>query len=130
LYRFGVMCFDDDSACSNNCRPKQGMILHIVSTRKWFHSPCHRDLSLSPSLFNSFFTSYVHANITRHQQNFLVPLMLISYYKQRMSIAFQCAQAIMILQWGVVLNHNSSSFPHIVASAPPSLVDLWHRMPF
>ncbi len=33
-YRFGVTCFDDDNACSNNCRSKQGMILYKSSTRR------------------------------------------------------------------------------------------------
>jgi hypothetical protein len=39
-------------------------------------------------------------------------------------------QAIAILQWAATLSHSSSSLPHISASAPPSLADLWQRMPF
>jgi hypothetical protein len=31
--------------------------------------------------FDSFFISYVHANIVHHQQTSLVPLMFISYYR-------------------------------------------------
>jgi hypothetical protein len=27
------------------------MILHKMNARRWFHSPCHRDLWFSPSLF-------------------------------------------------------------------------------
>jgi hypothetical protein len=49
-YRFGATCFNNDNACNDNCR-SQGMILHRSSTRRWFHSPCHRDLWLSPSSF-------------------------------------------------------------------------------
>jgi hypothetical protein len=51
LYRFGVACFDDDNTWNNSCCSKQGTILHRVITRKWFHSLCHRDLWLFPSLF-------------------------------------------------------------------------------
>jgi hypothetical protein len=32
--------------------------------------------------FDSYFTSYVHANIAYHQQTSLLPSMLISYYRQ------------------------------------------------
>jgi len=33
-YRFGVTCFDDNSACNNNCCSRQSMILHKTITRK------------------------------------------------------------------------------------------------
>ncbi len=79
--------------------------------------------------FDSFLTTCVHAYITHHQQTSLVPLMFIYHYKQRVSIALQHTQAIAILQWVVTLNHSSSSLSHIPTNAPPSLVDLWHRMP-
>ncbi len=39
--------------------------------------------------FDSFLISCVHANIVRHQHTSLIPSMLISYYKQRMLIAFR-----------------------------------------
>ncbi len=51
LYKFGATCFDDDNTCSNNCRSRQYTILHKINVRKWFHSPCHRDLQLFPSSF-------------------------------------------------------------------------------
>jgi len=54
-YKFGVVCFDNNNACSDNCRSRQGIILHRASSRRWFHSPCHRDLRLFPSLFWFFF---------------------------------------------------------------------------
>jgi hypothetical protein len=62
--------------------------------------------------------------------NLLVLSMLISCYKQRVSIILECAQTITILQWVAMLSHNFSSFPHILANAPTSLADLWHMMPF
>jgi hypothetical protein len=37
-YRFGVACFNNDNACNNSCCSRQGMILHRVNTRRWFHS--------------------------------------------------------------------------------------------
>jgi hypothetical protein len=46
-----VTCFDNNNACSDNCYSRQGRILHKANVRRWFHSPCHRDLRLSPSLF-------------------------------------------------------------------------------
>jgi hypothetical protein len=60
----------------------------------------------------------------------LVPSMLISHYRQWMSIALQHVQAITILQRAGTFNHSFSSFPHILVSASPPLIDLWHRMPF
>jgi hypothetical protein len=36
----------------------------------------------------------------------------------------------MILRQVAMLSHSSSSLPHIPTSAPPSLIDLWQRMPF
>jgi hypothetical protein len=74
--------------------------------------------------FDSFLTSCVHANIARHQQTFLVPSMLISQYRQQVSIALQHSQAIMILQRATTFNHSSSFSPHIATSALPSLADL------
>jgi len=75
--------------------------------------------------FDSFFISYVHVNIARHQQTSLVPLMFISYYKQWMSITLQHAQAIVMFLWIATLSHNSSSLPHKLVNAPPSLAKLW-----
>jgi hypothetical protein len=42
LYRFSAMCFDD--ACNDIYHSIQGMILHKVNAKRWFHSHCHRDL--------------------------------------------------------------------------------------
>jgi hypothetical protein len=50
-YRFGVACFNDDSACNDNCHSRQGIILHRLNVKRWFHSPCHKDLWLFPSSF-------------------------------------------------------------------------------
>jgi hypothetical protein len=65
-YKFGVICFDDDNACNNNYHSKLCTILHRAITNKWFHSPCHKDLWLSPSSFWFLFTSYVRASIACH----------------------------------------------------------------
>jgi len=80
--------------------------------------------------FDPFLISCVHASIVRHQQTSLVLSMLISYYKQWVLIALQHVQAITILQHVTTFNHSSSYLPHIPTNAPPSLVDLWQRMPF
>jgi hypothetical protein len=55
LNKFDVVCFNDNNACNNSCRSRQGTILHRASAMKWFHSPCHRDLQLFPSSFWSLF---------------------------------------------------------------------------
>jgi hypothetical protein len=41
--------------------------------------------------FHSFLNSYVNACITHHEQTSLVPLMLISHYKQQVLITLQHA---------------------------------------
>jgi len=83
-----------------------------IETYDCFH-PC----------FDSFLTSCIHACIICHQQTSLVPSMFISHYRERMSIALQHVQTITIFQQTTTLNHNFSSLPHILASAPPSLSD-------
>jgi len=75
--------------------------------------------------FDSFFTSYLHADIVHHQQISLVPLMLIFYYKQQMSLILQGAQTIAILQKATMLNHSFSFLPHIPIRPPASLANLW-----
>jgi hypothetical protein len=50
-YRFSTMDFNNDNICNDDGRSRQGTILHKASAKKWLHSPCHRDLQLSPSLF-------------------------------------------------------------------------------
>jgi hypothetical protein len=55
--------------------------------------------------------------------------MFISYYRQQVSIALQCAQAIAIFQQVATSSHNSS-LPHVLTNAPSSLADFWQRMPF
>jgi hypothetical protein len=50
-FRFGVACFNDDNACNDNCHSRQDTILHRTNVKRWFHSPCHRDLWLFPSSF-------------------------------------------------------------------------------
>jgi hypothetical protein len=65
--------------------------------------------------FDFIFICYVHASIV--------------YYKQVM-IAFQLVQVVTILQQVAMFRRSSSPLPHILASAPLSLVDLWQRMPF
>jgi hypothetical protein len=43
LYRF--------NACNDIYHSIQGMILHKVNTKRWFHSRCHRDLWMFPFSF-------------------------------------------------------------------------------
>jgi hypothetical protein len=80
--------------------------------------------------FDSSLTSCVHANTAHHQQTSLVPSMLISHYRQWVFIALQHSQVITILHEATMFNHNFSSFPHIPTNAPPSLANLWERMPY
>jgi len=89
--QFGVTCFNDNNICNNNCHSRKGVILPKTSAKRRFYSFNHQNLC-----FDSFFISCVHANITCHQQTFLVPSTFICYYRQQISIAFQYAQAIVI----------------------------------
>jgi hypothetical protein len=93
--------------------PRNDFIFLAIETYDCFHPH-----------FGYFLSSYVHASIVCHQQTSLVPSMLISYYKQQMSIAFQHAQTITILQWVATFSHSFLSLPHIATNAPPSLFDL------
>jgi hypothetical protein len=75
--------------------------------------------------FDSFFIACAHTTIMRHQWSFLVPSMLIFYYRYCMSITLQCAQAITFIRQVASLGWGSSSLSHIIASAPSSLTNLW-----
>ncbi len=90
-----------------------------IETYNCFH-PC----------FDSFLTFCVDAYIVHHQQTSLVPLIFISHYRQWVLIALQCALVIAIIQRVAMFSHNFASLPHIPIHAPPSLSNLWHRMPF
>ncbi len=50
-YKFGAAYFNNNSACNDSCHPRQDTILHRANAKRWFHSPCHRNLRLSPSSF-------------------------------------------------------------------------------
>jgi hypothetical protein len=50
--------------------------------------------------------------------------------QQHVSMALQRAQAIGILQGANALGQGSSSLPHIIISAAPSLADLWQMTAF
>jgi hypothetical protein len=76
------------------------------------------------SRFDSFFIAFAQTTIACHQRSSLIPLILIAYYQQHMSITLQHAHAIMIFQQAITLGQGSSFLPHIIASAPPSLTDL------
>jgi hypothetical protein len=85
----------------------------------------HIDLQLCPSSFGFSFDLFcVHASIAHHWETSLVLSVFISYYRQQELISFYCVQVIAIFQWVAMLSGSSSFFPHIPASAPPSLVDL------
>jgi hypothetical protein len=77
------------------------------------------------SHFDSFFITYAQIIIECHQQSFLIPLVLVSYYQKHLSIALQCVQAITIFQQATTFGQGSSSFSHIIVSAPPSLTNMW-----
>lgn len=57
LYKFDVMCFNNDNTCSNNnsCHSRQDMILHRANARRWFHSPCHPGAQSKPLASVYFF---------------------------------------------------------------------------
>ncbi len=74
------------------------------------------------SHFDSFLIACAYTTIACHQQSSLVPSMLISHYRQHVSIALQHAQAITIFQQVVTLGRGSSSLLRIIVSALLPLV--------
>jgi hypothetical protein len=65
---------------------------------------------------NLFFNSCIQATIAHHRQYSLVRMVLISYFQQCVSIAFQHVLSIVILQRVATLEKHSSSIPHILAN--------------
>jgi hypothetical protein len=64
--------------------------------------------------FHPFFITCAQTTAALHQWS-LVPSMFVSYYQQHVSIALQCAQAIMILLPAFTLGQGFSLLPHIMS---------------
>jgi len=82
------------------------------------------------SHFNLLFTSYYEATKAHHQQSFFFLQCLFFYYWQCVSIALQCAQAIVILQHAIMFEKHSSFVSHITTNASSSLANLWQMTTF
>ncbi len=106
------MCIVHDNTCNNNCHLRKNAIISrdnyipfAIKTQGGFHS-----------LFKSLFIYCIQAIIGHHQQYYLAPMVLISCFHQRVPIAFQHVQSIVIFQCVATLEMHSSSIPHIVAN--------------
>jgi hypothetical protein len=86
----------------------------VIETYRCFHSH-----------FDSLFTIYAYTTITCHRWSYLVPSMLVFYYRQHVSITLQHAQAMVILQQVVTLGRGLSFLPHIIVNAPSLVANLW-----
>lgn len=106
--RFLPICTHKPS-CNNLCLLSKCGPLQVMN--KWFWS--------------SFLTACAQTTIMHHERSSLVALMLVSYYRQHMSIALQLVQTIAILQRATALEWCSLSLPHMIAKAPLSLANLW-----
>ncbi len=104
---------------------REDTIIHWASTKWWFHSSCYWDVWVSSFLLWFIFYHLCTNQYCASLAASLVPSMLVFYYWQHLSIALQCAQAIMILQRAIALGRNFSFLPHVIISAPPSLANLW-----
>jgi hypothetical protein len=128
--RLGVTCFDDDNTCNDSCHSRQSIILHKTNTRRWFHSPCHRDLHLFPSSFWFLFYFLRTCLHSLPSTNLLGTFnVYISLEAMSVNSPKTCASH-HNSSMGCTISHSSSSLPHILASALSSWVDLWQRMPF
>jgi hypothetical protein len=116
------MCIIHGNICSNNCCLGKNTIIDITHIRRWFHSPCHRDLWWCLFLFWLLFGFFC---LGHYSWSSVVPIMVISYYEQHVSIVVQHAQAIAIFQCVVTFRNQSSYLPHIITSA--SLL-LWSKL--
>ncbi len=122
---YGAMNINDDHTCNNDGCSRKDTIIRWANTKQWLHSYCYWSYGCFHSCFDSVMTACAQTTIVCHQRSFLVPLMLVSYYWQCVSIALQHVQAIAILQWATTLGWGSSSLRRIVPSALSSLADLW-----
>jgi len=118
MFKDDTMCIIHGNACNNNCCLGKNTIIDITHIRRWFQSPCHRDLCLCSFLFWLLFCFFC---LGHYSWSSMVPIMVISYYEHYVSIVVQHEQAIAILQCVVKFRSQSSSLPHIITSASPLL---------
>jgi len=105
--------------CASSVATYVATNIDITHIKRWLHSPCHRDLWLSSFLF---WLLFYFLCLGHYSWSLVVPIMVISYYEQCVSIVVQHGQAIAILQCVATFGNQSSSFPHIITSAPPLLI--------
>jgi hypothetical protein len=86
LHKYGAMNIDNDNICNDDgCSGTTHS--YIEQTRSDDFIPLVIETyGCLHSHFDSFFTTYAQTTIARHQQSFLIPLMFVSYYGQRVSI--------------------------------------------
>jgi hypothetical protein len=124
-HRYGSMSIDDDNTCNDDGCSGEDIIICQMNTRWWLHSPRYWDIWVFSFPFrfisDHLCTNHYHVSLTI----FFNPLNVCFILSTTCVHSHVTSQAISILQHVAALGQGASSLPHIINSAPPSLVDMW-----
>jgi hypothetical protein len=96
-HKYGAINIDDDNTYNDDGSSGEDTILCQTNIRGWFHSPCYWNIWMFTFSFWSILDHLCINHYCLSLTIFFSPSMLISHYWQCVSIALQCAQAIMII---------------------------------
>jgi hypothetical protein len=125
LHKYGAKNIDDNNTYNNDGYSRKDMIIHWMSTRRWLHSLCYWDVWVPSSSFWFIFYCLCTDHYRMSSTVFFSPLdacFLLSITRVHSPTA--CASH-SDSSMGCCTWLGFSSLPHIIISAPPSLVDLW-----
>jgi len=124
-HRYGSTNINDDNTCSDDGCLGKDMIIHRMNNRWWFHSPCCWEIWVFSFPFR-----------------FIYDHLCTNHYCKSLAIFFSPLNVCFLLSTTCVHSHaactnhidsstdyctwsSSSSLPHIIISAPSSLIGMW-----
>jgi len=96
LHKYNATNINDNNTCNKNGCLREDIILSRMNTKRWVHSSCYWHIWMFSFSFWFIFYLLCTDCCCALSLVFFSPLMLISHYRQRVSIALQCAQTIVI----------------------------------
>ncbi len=122
LHRYGVVSINDDNICIDDGCSREYMIIHWTSIIQWLHSPFYWNTWVFAFSFWFIFYHICTYHYCASLAIFFSPFDACFLLSTMHVHSFE--MAIIIFQQAITLGWGSSCFPHIIVSAPSSLVDL------
>jgi len=119
---YNVASIENNNTCNNNNFSRENRIIRWTNTRRWFHSPCYRDVWMFSFIFYCLCIDHYHASLAI----FFSPLNV--YFLLLITHVHSLATFVRHNDFSTNYYTLSSYFPHIIANAPSSLADLWQTI--